>query len=353
VFNKGALMLLPGGITKGTGLLSALAAMELSPHNVVGVGDGENDHAFLGLCEFAVAVADAVPALRARADHVTAEPASEGVIRLVEEHVLDDARMLAARIARHQLVLGDEGDGTRVTLSPHLGRLLIVGPSGTGTSSLTGLLVEQLVEQGRSLCVIDPEGDHRSLGDLEGVVVLGGGAHGLPAREELGRLLRRPAAGVVLDLAAMSRAEKVGYATEVLAAVAEARGATGLPHWLVVDEAHHLFPAEGSPASELLRRTRDPVCLITLTLDGLARELRDMPTALASPDLAVFNATLAALAATRGEARVGALHGPPLEPGDAAFARLDRGPTQGRRFRMARRRVDHRRHLRKHVEGEP
>ena len=68
VFNKDALMLLPAGVTKGTGLLTALAAFELSPHNMVGIGDAENDHAFLALSECAVAVADAVPALRERAD---------------------------------------------------------------------------------------------------------------------------------------------------------------------------------------------------------------------------------------------------------------------------------------------
>src|SRR6185503_4543660 len=73
VFNKGSLMLLPGGVTKGTGLMAALAAMELSPRNVVAVGDAENDHAFLSLAECAVAVANAIPALQERADHVTHE----------------------------------------------------------------------------------------------------------------------------------------------------------------------------------------------------------------------------------------------------------------------------------------
>src|SRR5688500_16411196 len=46
VFNKGALMLLPGGVTKATGLEAALATMGLSAHNVAGIGDAENDHAF-------------------------------------------------------------------------------------------------------------------------------------------------------------------------------------------------------------------------------------------------------------------------------------------------------------------
>ena len=47
IFNKGAVMILPSGVNKATGLAAALEELGLSPHNVVGVGDAENDHAFL------------------------------------------------------------------------------------------------------------------------------------------------------------------------------------------------------------------------------------------------------------------------------------------------------------------
>jgi hydroxymethylpyrimidine pyrophosphatase-like HAD family hydrolase len=357
VFNKGALMLLPGGVTKGTGLDAALAAAELSAHNVVGVGDGENDHDFLRLCEFAVAVADAVPALKERADHVSPEPASRGVIRLIDEHVLRDAVELAARTKRHRIALGEAADGQRVALSPHAMHLLIVGPSGSGKSRLTGVLVERLLEQRRSVCLLDPEGDYRSLTDLEGVVVLGGKADAaLPNGEELAQLLRRPRSGLVLDLSSMSRAEKVEYATEALASLAAVRSTNGLPHWLVIDEAHHVFPKDGSPATELILRGRDSVCLITLGLDDLAPELRAAPTALVSTDLVAFDATLRAI----GDARAPdggpgvppvALGGPPLGDGEASIAWLDATP-RAERFRVVRRRVEHRRHVRKYVEGE-
>ena len=51
IFNKGAVMVLPAGVNKATGLRAALAELNLSPHNAVGVGDAENDHAFLNICE--------------------------------------------------------------------------------------------------------------------------------------------------------------------------------------------------------------------------------------------------------------------------------------------------------------
>jgi hydroxymethylpyrimidine pyrophosphatase-like HAD family hydrolase len=50
-------MILPPGVNKASGLVAALAELGLSPHNSVEVGDAENDHAFLSLCEVSVAVA--------------------------------------------------------------------------------------------------------------------------------------------------------------------------------------------------------------------------------------------------------------------------------------------------------
>ncbi len=97
VFNKGSIMLLPGGITKGSGLSAALEALALSTRNVVGIGDAENDHAFLALCAWAVAVADAVPALRERADHVTAGGAGAGVVEFIEAYLLGDAAPIVPR----------------------------------------------------------------------------------------------------------------------------------------------------------------------------------------------------------------------------------------------------------------
>jgi len=57
IFNKGAVMVVPTGVNKATGLVAALAEMGVSPHNVVAVGDAENDHALLSACEVGVAVA--------------------------------------------------------------------------------------------------------------------------------------------------------------------------------------------------------------------------------------------------------------------------------------------------------
>src|SRR5215470_14621143 len=76
IFNKGAVMVLPSGVDKGTGLCSALDELGLSPHNVVGIGDAENDHAFLQRCEVAAAVSNGLPLVKQRADLVTERASS-------------------------------------------------------------------------------------------------------------------------------------------------------------------------------------------------------------------------------------------------------------------------------------
>lgn len=90
IFNKGAVMILPAGVNKATGFTAALKAMGLSAHNAVGVGDAENDHAFLRLCEFSVAVANALPAVKETADLVTRGDHGAGVTELIDEIVNHD-----------------------------------------------------------------------------------------------------------------------------------------------------------------------------------------------------------------------------------------------------------------------
>ena len=84
VFNKGAVMVLPARVTKATGLASALEELNVAAELTVGVGDAENDHAFLSACGVAVAVANATPALKAEADVVTAGSHGAGVQELID-----------------------------------------------------------------------------------------------------------------------------------------------------------------------------------------------------------------------------------------------------------------------------
>jgi hydroxymethylpyrimidine pyrophosphatase-like HAD family hydrolase len=100
IFNKGSVMVLPAGVNKATGLATALGQMRLSPHNVVGVGDAENNHAFLRFSECSAAVANALPAVRREANLVTAGSDGAGVVELIDELLADDLRGRVGRRCR-------------------------------------------------------------------------------------------------------------------------------------------------------------------------------------------------------------------------------------------------------------
>lgn len=90
ILNKRAVMVLPAGVSKATGLARALEKLGIPAHSVVGVGDAENDHVLLETCGFGVAVANAVPALKESADLVMPSPRGEGVRELIERILATD-----------------------------------------------------------------------------------------------------------------------------------------------------------------------------------------------------------------------------------------------------------------------
>ncbi len=97
IFNKGAVMVLPSGVNKATGLAAALQQMNTLPEKVVGVGDAENDHALLNFCGRGVAVANAVSALKEHADIVTKASHGAGVAELIDRMIATDLQELPAR----------------------------------------------------------------------------------------------------------------------------------------------------------------------------------------------------------------------------------------------------------------
>jgi hydroxymethylpyrimidine pyrophosphatase-like HAD family hydrolase len=104
IFNKRAVMVLPSGINKATGLKKALKHMNLVPANIVGVGDAENDHAFLESCAVAAAVGNALPLLKDRCDVVLAGDHGRGVLELIDRMLATDLQELGIRRPRKELV---------------------------------------------------------------------------------------------------------------------------------------------------------------------------------------------------------------------------------------------------------
>jgi hypothetical protein len=90
IFNNESAMVLPRGTNKSTGLSAALSELGISSESVVGIGDAENDHDLLSLCGCSVAVANAIPALKQRADVVTGGSYGAGVLEIIQRLIDKD-----------------------------------------------------------------------------------------------------------------------------------------------------------------------------------------------------------------------------------------------------------------------
>jgi len=272
IFNKGAVMVLPPGVNKASGLHAALERLGISAHNVVGVGDAENDHAFLAECGVAVAVANALPALKEAAEIVTEAPRGAGVAELVSallDNDLDDPRAALRRKVPFARPVDDGEDAAMIELDPRDGATLIAGISGGGKSTIATTVLERCVERGFQFCVIDPEGDY---GEFKDAMVLGD-AQQPPVLEEVVELLGSRMENVVVNLLGFDIDERPGFLMRLLPEIQRLRAEAGRPHWLLIDEAHHMFPREWVPAEAVVPECLPATLMITVHPESLAPKL--------------------------------------------------------------------------------
>jgi hydroxymethylpyrimidine pyrophosphatase-like HAD family hydrolase len=236
IFNKGAVMILPAGVNKATGLSHALEKMELSAHNAVGVGDAENDHALLALCECSAAVSNALPTLKNAADIVTTTDHGAGVVELIEEMLRDDLASREPQLKRHHVLLGMDEHGNEVRIAPHGENVLVVGAKGAGKSVLATELMNRLATHGYSFCVIDVAGDY---GTIAKAVSLGSPSRP-PTANEILKLLQGADKSAVVNLSGLSTSDRLPFLTALTPKLSELRARSGHPHWVVVDETEEL-----------------------------------------------------------------------------------------------------------------
>jgi len=270
LFNRSRLMVLPQAISKSTGFKEALNVLRLSRHNAIGIGDAENDHDLLSACEIGVAVGWGSPALQNQADeiiHGDGPVAVAGYIRQASGQM----RLPDGSTSRHKISVGTGMHGNPVAFPIDGRNVLIVGDPHAGKSWGTGLSCEQMILQGYCVCVVDPEGDYGSLESLPGVVVLGG-SDAPPDLPDVARALRHFDLSVVIDLSRIGYEKKLSYLKELLPMLASLRRTTGLPHRIVVDEAHY-FLAEAN-VTRLLDFELGAYTIVTYRPSDLHPDLR-------------------------------------------------------------------------------
>lgn len=264
IYNRSELMILPAGITKGTGLRAALDQIDLSPHNVIGVGDAENDHALLDECEVGIAVGDAVPALQSRADRVMSAPSGEGVRELLDGPIIGGVDAVFSD--RWQIRLGVNGS-EQVSLPASQLNVLICGDSGSGKSHLAGLFAERLIAQGYSVLIIDPEGDHAGLARMRAVTRFSYSDR-LPAASFILEQMSKQQSSAIVDTSGMPTAERDKYLSALSLQVSLQRHAFGLPHWVLVDEAQDA-PGCMTPSASIPTQSNWGYCLVSWRPDEI------------------------------------------------------------------------------------
>nr|NLI51720.1 HAD hydrolase family protein [Propionibacterium sp.] len=268
--NRGALMIVPAGVTKRTGLDAALDHLGLSPHSTIAIGDAENDQTMLEHCEVGVAVANAVDSLKRRADIVTTAPDGGGVIEILRGDVLRGGRHVHPD--RWQIPLGTYLDGTPAAVPASQVNMLVTGGTQAGKSYLAGLIAERLIQLAYAVVVIDVEGDHTQLAELPDVVHLGG-HEPVPTTGLLRNLLSHHGTSIVADLSQLTGDERRAWYQETPPRLADLRSDRGLPHWVLVDEAHESL-GHASETRHLFSPDRKGHIMVTYHPTDLCAEAR-------------------------------------------------------------------------------
>jgi hypothetical protein len=167
----------------------------------------------------------------------------------------------------------------------------------------------------------------------------------------LERFDHHPQACVVLDLSTLPQAQNVAHIEAGLELLRERRRHRGLPHWIVLDEAHYSLHG-GGVADHALDLDGKGFCLITYRASGLresvvrAIDVFFFARTTATRELDFLRLLLHRLGASAAVAVL-----PTLPQGEFLLVEGPVAGTRAQTFVVAPRMTSHVRHLRKYVEG--
>jgi energy-coupling factor transporter ATP-binding protein EcfA2 len=275
------------------------------------------------------------------------KPRGDGVTELCEQLIADDLAAYDTKARRHSLKLGDPVDPSQqpILLNPRGASILVAGRSGSGKSTAVAGILEQLIEQGYQFCLIDPEGDYEGFDEALAL----GSAKQAPETNSIVRALETPSQSVVVNLLGVTLEDRPAFLAGLLPHIRHLRNRAGRPHWLIVDEAHHLLPPSWVPAEDVLPRILENSILITVHPEHVAK------AALQSVNLVLGIGESAAEVlgsfAAAAQVRPADYSGPAPQPGEALswFPSTGDSPLRLKPVRSTRERL---RHRRQYAEGE-
>jgi hydroxymethylpyrimidine pyrophosphatase-like HAD family hydrolase len=252
VFNRDAMMILPSGVDKAVGALRALDELRRSERSMIAFGDAENDRSLMQIAELSVAPRGAVPSIAAAADERLSHPGPSGVAAYIQG-VLEHGGCIPTP-SGHRIVIGHDPTGASVGLPSSGMNIMISGDPRSGKSCLAGLVAERLMERGYRVCLVDPEGDYATLGERPRTLLFGTSIP-LPDPAALPNVLREESLNLIVSLASLSQREKVRYVERILPGLEATRAVTGVPHWIMLDEAHYFLNERATSSERFESRT--------------------------------------------------------------------------------------------------
>lgn len=285
IHNRAALMLLPAGVSKGAGVRQALRTLGLSFHDVLALGDAENDIDLFEASGWRACPSNAVPELAARADWVFPGDNGRAVAAAITGPIVSGT-LPVTRSARHRVPLGWAVETfDPVTIPERDVNVLVQGDPLSGKSWLTGALVERVVNRHYAVLVLDPEGDYHALAGLPSATRVDMD-HPRAIEGAIAHFEHDPAACVVVDLSRAAHPDKLAQIELALMGVRSLRRRTGLPHWVILDEAHYSLHREGVGEDVLALDTKG-FYLVTYKASWLR------PSVIAATDVFVLSRTTA------------------------------------------------------------
>src|SRR5262245_12249648 len=137
--------------------------------------------------------------------------------------------------------------------------ILITGSSGGGKSTLATGLLESLAELNYQFLIVDPEGDYSA---FERAIVLGDHQRP-PSVTEVLDVMTKVDQSAAVNLVGLDIQERPKFFEKLLTRILELRVKTGRPHWVLVDETHHVWPSAWEGAGSAVQEIYG-LALITL-----------------------------------------------------------------------------------------